>query len=148
MNHPVVSFPDSLSISEIVGNSDRDGTIGSQILSRFNYIIDCEGKAFYFKPNYNFKNSFFYNVAGIEIIQIFPNLPQNEVWKVWKDSPADMAGVQVGDVIVEVNGQNSFELNMNEIKGYFQRTDGHRLRIKVMREKQELIFDLDMKSLI
>ncbi|MFM2291446.1 MAG: hypothetical protein RIS29_1259 [Bacteroidota bacterium] len=148
LNHPVVSFPDSLSISEIVGNSDRDGTIGSQILSRFNYIIDCEGKAFYFKPNYNFKNSFFYNVAGIEIMQIFPNLPQTEVWKVWKDSPADMAGVQVGDVIVEVNGQNSFELNMNEIKGYFQRTDGHRLRIKVMREKQELIFDLDMKSLI
>ena len=87
-------------------------------------------------------------MAGIEIMQIFPNLPQTEVWKVWKDSPADMAGVQVGDVIVEVNGQNSFELNMNEIKGYFQRTDGHRLRIKVMREKQELIFDLDMKSLI
>ena len=111
LKNPIVSFPDSASIAGIVGNSDRDGTVGSQILSRFNYFIDYSQKQFYFKPNWNFKKPFSYNIAGIEITQILPFVPQTEVWKVWENSPGALAGVQEGDQIIEVNGQKSFQYN-------------------------------------
>ncbi|MFT3752211.1 MAG: aspartyl protease family protein [Paludibacter sp.] len=146
--NPIVSFPDSSCIADIVGSSERDGTIGSQILCRFDYIIDYQQRSFYFKPNSNFNNKFSYNIAGIEITQIFPYLPQTEVWKVWEDSPASRAGVQVGDQVLEVNGKRSFELNINEIKAIFQTPSKFPLNIKLFRDNKEISLEIDMNNKI
>lgn len=146
--NPIVSFPDSGCIADIVGTSDRDGTIGSQILNRFNYIIDYQQRLFYFKPNSNFNNKFSYNIAGIEITQILPYLPQTEVWKVWEESPAARAGVQVGDQILEVNGRNSFELNINEIKAIFQTPSNIPMNIKLFRDNKEISVEIEMSNKI
>jgi len=146
--NPVVSFPDSSSIADIVGNSERDGTIGSQLLNRFNYIIDYGQKAFYFKPNGNFRNKFNYNIAGIEVTQMFPFLPQAEVWMVWEGSPAAKAGVLVGDQVLEVNGKKSFELNINEIKNIFQTPSKFPMKIKLFRDNKEISLEIDMNSKI
>jgi hypothetical protein len=146
--NPIVSFPDSVSIADIIQNSDRDGTIGSQILSRFNFIIDYQQKLFYFKPNYNFTSKFYYNVSGIELTQVFPNFPQTEVWKVWKGSPADKAGVHEGDLIMEVNGKKSYELNINEIRSIFETPTKYPMRIKISRENKEIQLDVEMNSQI
>jgi len=145
---PIVSFPDSASISEIVGNSNRDGTIGSQLLSRFNYYIDFANKQFYFKPNSNFKNRFNYNVAGIEISQVVPFLPIKEIWRVWIDSPAEKAGVQNGDQLVEINGQKAFELTLNEIRHIFETASKYPMKLTLMRNTQEISVEIDMKSKI
>ena len=146
LQSPIVSFPDSSCIADIIGNSDRDGTIGSQILSRFHYIIDYQNKQFYFRPNSNFSNKFTYNVAGIEVTQIFPLLPMTEVWRIWEQSPAAKVGIQIGDQIMELNGKNSFELNINDIKGIFQTPSKLPLQITVQREGKELKFQIDMKD--
>ncbi|HEY6913484.1 MAG TPA: aspartyl protease family protein [Paludibacter sp.] len=146
--NPVVSFPDSSSIADIVGNSERDGTIGSQLLSRFNYIIDYGQKAFYFKPNGNFSNKFNYNIAGIEVTQMLPFLPQTEVWMVWEESPAAKAGVLVGDQVLEINGKKSFELNINEIKHIFQTPSKFPLKIMLFRDNKEISLEIDMNSKI
>lgn len=148
IDNPIVAFPDSASISDIVGKSDRDGTIGSQLLSRFNCFIDYPNKQIYIKPNANLKKPFVYNVAGIDIIQIFPFLPQTEVWKVWKNSPADVAGIKVGDQIIEVNGQKTFTMGIKELNKIFETPSNSSLRLKVMREDKELEMEIDMRSRI
>ena len=148
LKNSIVAFPDSVCIADIIGSSNRDGTIGSQILSRFNYFIDYQQKLFYFKPNGNFVNKFTYNIAGIEVAQIFPFLPQTEVWKVWDNSPAAKAGIQLGDQIVEVNGKRAFELNINEIKNIFQTPSKYPLRISISRDNKEISLKIDMNSKI
>jgi len=148
LQNPIVSFPDSACIADIIGNSVRAGTIGSQILNRFNYIIDSNRKQFYFKPNANFKSNFQYNIAGIEITLIYPFLPQTEVWKVWENSPAAKAGIHIGDQILEINGRKAFEFNINEIKGIFQTPSRYPMRIKILRDNKEVVFDIDMHSQI
>ena len=148
LQNPIVSFPDSACIADIIGNSVRAGTIGSQILNRFNYIIDSNRKQFYFKPNANFKSNFQYNIAGIEITLIYPFLPQTEVWKVWENSPAAKAGIHIGDQILEINGRKAFEFNINEIKGIFQTPSRYPMRIKISRDNKEVVFDIDMHSQI
>jgi len=48
---PIVVFLDSSSMTPALIKSDRDGTIGGQLLKRFNIIIDTHNQNFYFKPN-------------------------------------------------------------------------------------------------
>jgi len=148
LQSPIVSFPDSACIADIVGNSERDGTVGSQILSRFNYIIDYHQKVFYFRPNSSFHKKFSYNIAGIEITQILPNVPLTEVWKVWEESPAEKAGVQIGDQLIEVNGKKSFELKINEIKSIFQTPSKTPLKITLYRDGKEISLEIKMDSQI
>lgn len=146
IENAIVSFPDSVAIADIVKNSDRHGTIGSQLLSRFNIYIDFRNQLLYFKPNENFYRKFTYNVAGIEIMQILPNVPQAEVWLVWENSPAALAGVKVGDQIIEINGVKAFQYNINEIKHIFETPTKSPISITLLRDEQEIKVTFDMKS--
>ena len=70
------------------------------------------------------------------------------VWKVWKNSPADVAGIKEGDQITEVNGQKAFTMDIKELKKIFETPSNAKLRLKVKREDKELEMEIDMKSRI
>jgi hypothetical protein len=145
---PIVAFPDSAAISEIVRTSDREGTIGSQLLKRFNLIIDTFNKKFYFKPNSSFNKPFVYNIAGIEIAQTLAFFPQIEVINVWKGSPAERAGVKVGDVITEINFEKVFTMTLSDVRGYFEKSSVKPLKIVVRRGDATHDFEIDIKAKI
>ncbi|MQP23815.1 hypothetical protein GFJ94_01910 [Flavobacterium sp. LMO8] len=63
----LVSYPDSLSFNQISLLNDRNGSLGGDIIKRFNWFLDYENKQFYFKKNTLFNSSFEYNMSGIEI---------------------------------------------------------------------------------
>jgi hypothetical protein len=148
LKNPIVSFPDSASISGIIANSGRDGTVGSQLLSRFNIIIDYKNKKFYFKPNFNFTKMYSYNIAGIEIIQITPFLTLTEVLDVWKNSSASKAGVQKGDQIIEINGEKAIGMTINEIRKVFETPSKRPLKLTLKRGDKEISVQIDMKDKI
>jgi hypothetical protein len=148
LKNPIVSFPDSLTINGIIAVSKRDGTIGSQLLSRFNLIIDYKDKKLYFKPNENFNNKYSYNIAGIEIVQITPYVTLSEVLDVWANSPAELAGVKKGDQINEVNGTTAFEMTVGEIRKIFETPSKTPLRLRLMRGNKEIKVEIEMKDKI
>ena len=148
LKNPIVSFPDSSALNGLTTLSKRDGTIGSQILSRFNSFIDYNQKVFYFKPNGNFKKNFSYNIAGIEIIQIAANISLTEVLVVWANSPGALAGVKPGDQIIEINGNIAFGMTIGEIRKIFETPSKSVLRMTVMRDNKELSVQIDMKGKI
>lgn len=148
LKNAIVSFPDSTTIKTIIANSRRDGTIGSQLLSRFNMFIDYGNKKFYFKPNSNFGKKYFYNVAGIEIVQITPVLTLTEVFDVWENSPAALAGVQRGDQIIEVNGVRAFQMTVGEIRKMFETPSKRPLILTLKRGDKEISVEIDMKDRI
>lgn len=147
-HNPVVVFPDSAMIVDIMRKSDRDGTIGNELLSRFNTIIDFKNAALYLKPNHFFKDNFYYNIAGVEISQPNPNLPAFEVAYVWKDSPAAKAGIQVGDLLLEIKGIKTFLMRISEIRWHFQRVSKQPLNLIVERNQQQLSIDIHMQDLL
>ena len=146
--NPIVSFPDSSTINGIIAISKRDGTIGSQLLSRFNLFIDYADKKFFFKPNGNFNRRYSYNIAGIEIIQITPFVTLSEVLDVWTNSPAEKAGVKKGDQILEINGVRAFELTLSEIRKIFETPSKSPLKLILKREKEEITVQIDMQDKI
>lgn len=60
------------------GLSKNQGSIGGEVLSRFKNIFDYQNSVLYLAPNEEFKNGFFYNMAGIEILagekELFTNI--------------------------------------------------------------------------
>lgn len=147
-HQPVVVFPDSATIAGIISKSDRDGTIGNELLSRFNTIIDIKNKALYLNPNHTFNNKFRYNIAGIEVIQADDIFPVFEITNVWKDSPAEKAGLQTGDILIEIKGIKTFTMKLPEVRGYFQRISEQPMQIIVDRNQEIKTFNIDMRDLL
>ncbi len=104
IKEPTTSFPDSLSVSGIT-KTDRNGTLGSEILRRFTTIYDYKNRKLYLKKNRKYKEAFHYNMAGLELYQPYPELPYLEVIYVRENSPAALAGIKKGDAIRYVNGK-------------------------------------------
>lgn len=64
---PVVAFPDAGSIRSVKMVQDRAGSVGAEILKRFNIVFDYPNAVMYLRKNLNFKDPFHYNKSGIEI---------------------------------------------------------------------------------
>ena len=67
MFYPTTSFPDSLSLQNANVVEGRNGSIGGEILKRFDVLFDYKNKKMYLKKNANFDEPFNYNMSGIEI---------------------------------------------------------------------------------
>ncbi|NHN28157.1 signal protein PDZ [Flavobacterium jejuense] len=67
LKEALVSYPDSLSFSQLDIVRGRDGSLGGGILKRFNWFLDYNNKKVYFKKNKLFKEPFNYNMSGIEV---------------------------------------------------------------------------------
>lgn len=145
LEQAVVSFPDSASIAHAFSTAQRDGTIGSQILSRFELIFDQKENALYVRPNYKLKKKFTYNMAGIEVIQAQEVLSLPEIYHVRKGSPGDVAGVLPGDLILEINGESGLKIKLNQVKHYFE-TPHKSLSLVLLRNSKTISLRIPIKS--
>src|SRR5690606_23254790 len=112
------SFPDSISVSNLI-RKNRNGTVGAEVLRRFNMIYDYHEKKLWIKKNRYFKDDFHYNLAGLELFQPYPNLPYLEVAYVRKNSPAEIAGLKKGDAIRFVNDKRISIFQVNPVQTEF-----------------------------
>lgn len=66
-NHPIIAFPDSVSIRSVNMVVDRVGSVGSEVLKRFNLIMDYTGKKMFLRKSKLYRMPFTYNMSGIEL---------------------------------------------------------------------------------
>ncbi|MGA9324871.1 MAG: aspartyl protease family protein [Salegentibacter sp.] len=62
-----VSFPDTLYLRQMAAFAKRDGSLGAQVLRRFNPVIDYPNKRIRLKPNRYFNDPFEYNMSGVVV---------------------------------------------------------------------------------
>lgn len=67
LTEALVSYPYEMYFPKIGIIEGRNGSLGGEILHRFNIIIDYEQKSLYLKKNSKFKKPFDYNMSGIVI---------------------------------------------------------------------------------
>lgn len=63
---PIISMPDTISFFKKSILASRDGSVGGEILKRFNVIFNYNKQIMYLDKNSNYSNKFYYNMAGIE----------------------------------------------------------------------------------
>lgn len=86
-----------------------------------------------------FANSINMNFVGIGVSY---NLQNNvaTILRVFKDSPAEMAGIMVGDIIKSVNGKEIDGMDSNQIRELVLGEEGTLVKIGVSRQGTELEF--------
>ncbi|WP_304198713.1 PDZ domain-containing protein [Flavobacterium alvei] len=178
-NNPIVAFPDSSSIKNVRMVKNRAGSIGAEILKRFNLVFDYPNQKMFLKKNRNYNLPFNYNKSGIEVqhyglqwVQetvsletvpftgsvnnvksdaIYSNFRYKTVLKpiyiivhVRKNSPADLAGLKKGDVIVSINQKKGYDFSLEKINSLLKSDEENWIHFEVERENQILKFKFQL----
>lgn len=64
---PIISMPDTISFLKKNILNLRDGSVGGEILKRFNVIFNYSKRTMYLNKNSNYNDQFYYNMAGFDI---------------------------------------------------------------------------------
>ncbi len=67
LSNAKAAFPDKLSFSAIKDLGDRNGSVGGEILKRFNLVFNYPNNTITLRKNGNFSAPYHYNMSGIEI---------------------------------------------------------------------------------
>jgi hypothetical protein len=145
---PVCNFHQLIQLSDSSFINGRNGLIGSEILTRFNMIIDFGREKMYIQPNRFFKAAFTYDRSGISLITSGTNLKQFLVQDILEHSPASEAGVQIGDEIVSLNWFPARFHSLGSMNDKFQGKIGKTLRMTVLRKGQKIQVKFKLKELI
>lgn len=143
---PLVSYPDSACVAGLTLNKTRHGSLGNDILRRFNVLFDFQGSALYLKPNKWYKSGFSYNLSGMDVEKLNPMIPIYTIYSVIPGSPADKVGLKPGDVLEYLNYQPAFNLNLDDINSILYGENGNFVLIRVDRNGEKLKFKFQLED--
>jgi len=138
MEQPIVSFPESEFINNVISQEQRNGSIGGEILRRYTIYFDFFNKRMIMKPNGNYYDRFYYNMSGLEIINPVPGLPVYTISNVLENSPAWVAGFRENDQVISINSNNHKELSLNDINLMLRQRQNKKINMTVLRNGQEM----------
>jgi C-terminal processing protease CtpA/Prc len=118
------------------------GLIGNDILRRFNAILNYEKKDIYLIPNTHFRDPFDYSYSGIELYFIDG---QVVIGDVATKSPAELAGLREGDVVVAIN--NNFSQNLNQYKTTLQAAN-EKIKFIIRRNGELVEINFKVKNIL
>ena len=133
---PINIFDDDYNVTNY---PDWAGLIGNDLLRRFHVVLNYPQKEMHLVPNRFFAEPFDYSYSGIELYLVANKI---RVGYLAPDSPAEQAGLQVGDEVIAIN--KNFSGILNEYKIQLQKA-GERVRIIYRRE--EKIGELEFRVL-
>ena len=146
--NPVSNFQELYELSDSTYVNGRNGLLGSEILSRFNFIIDFAKEKLYLQPNRYFKQKFTYDKSGLVLIAGGENLSLFTVHQVLPNSPAEAAGFQKGDELVSINRIAARFYSLGEVNRRLQGRNGKTLRIIYMRRGQRMKASIKLRDMI
>lgn len=127
------------------GHAFHEAVIGLNLLSRFNLVFDYHQQRLFIKPNHNFKKPFEYNMTGFTTVRTAEGT--HAVKEVIASSPAADAGLQEGDIIVDINGRNIADYDYFELQLIFIR-NGTKLNLLIDRNGRQKEISLTLHRII
>ena len=144
----ITFFTDTNSYNKNYVLQGRNGTIGGDLLGRFKITIDYARQMMYFEHNTSYKLPFEYNMAGFDIVGSGDLFEKLEVVNVVEKSPAYVAGMRVGDIVIQMNGRFGKDLTVNEFNNILRSRPGKVIKVVVLRNKVKMRFKFQLKRLI
>ncbi len=181
--NPIIAMPDSSSVKSVNMVANRAGSIGGEVLRRFNIIFDYPNQKMYLKKSGHYNEIFSYNKSGIELensgMQWIPETiklsttyqdntfdnagnragssnfrykfelkPIFSVSNIRTKSPAEIAGLNVNDIIVSINNITVINYSLQRINQLLKPEDDKWIIIEVDRKGQLLKFRFQLKELL
>ena len=148
----ITSYPQQWKIQTEVSDRDgtiiRHGTLGSDMLSRFNVIYDYLNGAVYFKKTKEYKEEFKFNRAGFTFTALGKELNQYFIADIIPNSPAEKIGLQPNDEIIAIGNKPVFFYTFSEINGFLRGDTGTSFDIIIRRNGELFKKTLRLRKLI
>lgn len=135
---PIASFPIEGDYGAGIKRGSRNGTIGGELLSRFNVAFDYLGGYLYLRKGKAFHNGFEHDMSGMNITATGPKLDQLKINNVREDSPAYNAGLRAGDYIESINGYSLNSLKFSDFTSLLRNRPGKKITVKYVRDGESL----------
>lgn len=149
LNEVLTNFQDLSEVHKQAANkANKHGIIGNVLLSRFNVTIDYFNQKMYFEPNRNYKHEFEYDKSGLSVVASGNDQRLYTVVYVAPDSPADLAGVQKGDIITSFNYFPTSLFSIDQITDKLKKKEGKSIRLKIDRAGEQHKVEFKLKKLI
>ncbi len=133
---PIILYPEDEFIQLSKIESNRNGSLGADILKRFTVTFNYKEKEMILKPNSNFKDDFKYNLSGIDIFTPYPDVPIYQITKIRQGSPAWIAGLEEGDQIVMINGVETTFYSLSNVIQMLQSKEGRKMTVGIKRNNE------------
>lgn len=129
--------------------NNRNGLIGNKILDRFDFVIDYIRGKCYVRPNKRkLKKEFQFDKSGILLAASGLYLTEYIVFGVVPGSPAEEAGVKVGDRIMKVNCWPASFYSLEGLTRKLQGKTGKKIRLKIRRDGEKIKLSFLLRDLI
>lgn len=144
--NPIAIFP-----AKSGGNTDAPGdfiaAIGGEMLERFTVILDYPQQLLFLEPNRHFPDIFTADMSGLTLIAIPPAFHGFEVARVAEKSPAAGAGIEVGDMIIEADGNWLADDSLDQLRALLREADASH-SLAILRNRKKLTVTLNLKPLV
>ncbi len=144
---PIVAFPNSEIINQLISSNDRNGTIGAEILRRFFVTVDYRNSRLTLRPTHKINEEFNYNMSGMEVINPMPGMPVFTIANIRENSPAYFAGLKENDQILSMNSSRNSSLKLNDINLLLQSKENRTIKIKILRNSEEFKTSFRLKKI-
>ena len=126
----------------------RNGIIGNKLLERFIVTIDYAHSKLYLKAKRKVDQIFRYDKSGLSIYALGANHKEFYIKDVIKGSPAEKAGLKIGDVIYRFQRVPSKYMGIGRIFHVLSGRSGKKIKIKVIRADQKLTFKFRLEDFL
>ncbi len=125
----------------------RLGTVGGDVLSKMHVVFDYKSEKIYVKKNKLHKNSFEYDMSGLELSTTSGG-KKIIVQRVRLGSPGHKAGVHPGDIIRIINHPPEKQSSLSKVISLFRSEPGKIMVLSVTRGKQTFLTTLILERII
>ena len=182
-NNPIAAFPDSSSIRNVSMVPDRMGSVGGEIMKRFDLVFDYRNEQLFLKKNGNYSQPFSYNKSGVEIqhnglqwvqetvpmemvktpranseVNVysaktefkykFQVKPLYEIANVRANSPAAIAGLLKGDIIIKINNNPTYKYSLQDIITLFRSDVDKWITLEIERKNEIRKFKFQLNDIL
>ena len=123
------------------------GILGSELLREFEITFDLKHDRIFLERDSHFRpDPLRYTTIGIQFAR--NNQGGYSVMSVWKNSPADEAGIKIGDQIKTINGEAAAPMSAEQVSGRLHGAEGTRVKLTVEREGKPSALTLRTRQLL
>jgi hypothetical protein len=150
LKNVICAFPDYSNAAAKVTGNKRNGSLGNNILKKFNVVFDYKNEVIYLKPNTTFKEPFEHDMSGMELATDGPDYNQIVIERVEPGSAADELGLEKNDRILSINLKNVELMGIEEINSIFQSRNKRTIILEVYKDslKESKAYLLTLKRRI
>ena len=144
----LTSFQDIDSTLLLDKDKFRNGLLGNQLLSRFNIYLDYMHGLMYIKPYKTTQKPFKMDRSGLILVAYGAEFNEFVVRDIADYSPASVADIRAGDVLVKVQGVPAHFFTLDGLNLLFQRKVGKTIKLVIRRDHKEIHKNFILRDLI